>query len=102
MLLEEFFLPVQTQKVWRSCIDLSFLALKEGYSHVRYYLLGQLDSNQMLDSIVIKKETIMEIYNKASEHFLKLTGTSMINLIVALVSLSSFDSNHKYCSKGTE
>lgn len=47
-----------------------------------YYLLGHLDSYRMLDSIVTRRETIMDIYSQMSEHFFKLTGTSMMNLVV--------------------
>ena len=34
------------------------------------------------------------------EHFLKLTGTSMISFVVELVSLSKYDSNDECCSRG--
>ena len=77
-----------------------YFRLEGACSHVRYYLLGQLDSNKMLGSVVTKKYTIMEMYNQISDHFIKLTGTSMMNLVVKLVSSSRFNSSDKYCSKG--
>lgn len=77
-----------------------FFRIEGACSHVQYYLLGQLDSNKMLDIIGTKMNTIMKVYNQIGDYFLKLTGTSMMNLVVKLVSLSKFDSNDKHCAKG--
>ena len=84
---------------WKSFSYLSrlhpaeFSRLEGACSLIWYYLLGQLDSNQMLDSMITRKETIEEI----SEHF---TGIAMMSLVAKLISLSRFDSNDKYYSKG--
>ena len=60
-----------------------------------YYPLNQLDSNKMLDSIVTKKDYIMDVYDQICEHYLKFTGTSMMALVMNLVLLLKSDANDK-------
>ena len=73
--------------------------LEGAWSHVRYYLLGPLDRKKMLDSIVTRKDGIFEIYNQICGHYVKLSGTSTVSLVVNLVSLSRFNLSDIYCSK---
>ena len=40
--------------------------------HIHYYLLGHLDFSRRSDSIVARREIIMDIYKKLSDHFLKM------------------------------
>ena len=47
-------------------------------SHVKYYLPGQLDTNKMMENIVTKRENIFSIHDQICQHYLKLTGTSMM------------------------
>ena len=74
--------------------------LEGSCSHVKYCLLGQLENNKVLDSIVTRKENIFEIYDQICEHYLKLTGTSMMSLVVKLVNLSRFDAHDRSCENG--
>ena len=74
-----------------------FFRLEGSCVHVKYYLLGQLDNNKLST----RKENIMEMYDQICEYFLKLTGTSMMSLVVKLVNLSRYDTNDKHCSRGT-
>ena len=41
---------------------------------------------------------MLDIYGQVSEHFLKMTGTSMMSLVVKLVYLSEYDQNDKWRS----
>ena len=76
-----------------------FFRLEGSCAHVKYYLLGQLDNNKALDSIVARKESIFDMYDQIREHYLKLTGTSMMSLVVKLVMLSRYDASDKNCSQ---
>ena len=78
----------------------SSVRVEEAWTNVRYYPLGQFDVNKKLDSLVTRRDTAMDIYGQIREHFLKMTDTSMMSLIVKLVSSSKLDSNHKCCSRG--
>ena len=77
-----------------------FFRLEGSCAHVKYYLLGLLDNNKALDSIVTHKENIFDMYDQIREHYLKLTGTSMMSLVVKLVMLSRYDASDKSCSQG--
>ena len=64
-------------------------------------VLEVIDScNRVLDSIVTRKENTFEMFDQIFEHFHKLTGTSMMSLVVKLVVFSKFESNDKKFSKG--
>ena len=41
------------------------------------------------------------MYDQIREHYLKLTGTSMMSLVVKLVMLSRYDTSDKNCSQGS-
>ena len=94
------FLTLPDSKTMEILHPTEFFRLEGSCSHVKYHLLGQLDSNKVLDSIVKRKEKIFGIYDQICEHFLKLTGTSMMSLVVKLVLLSKFDSSDRNCSRG--
>ena len=94
------FLTLPDTKSMEILHPAEFFRLEGSCARVKYYLLGQLDNNKALDSIVTRKENIMEMCNQICEYFLKLTGTSMISLVVKLVNLSRYDANDKNCSRG--
>ena len=95
-----FFLTLPDTKSMEMLHPAEFFQLEGSCTHVKYHLLGKLDNNKVLDSIVTRKENIFEICNQICEHYLKLTGTSMMTLVVKLISLSKFDAIDKCCSRG--
>ena len=84
-----------------------YVRLEGAMTDLRCYLLGHLDGNHKLGSLITwdtfhaptKRYNVMDIYEQLHDHLLKITGTSMMSLVVKLVSLSKYDSNDKYCSR---
>ena len=71
-----FFLTLPDSKSMEILHPTELFRLEGSCSHVKYYLLGQLDSSKVLDSIVTRKENIFKIHDQIREHYLKLTGIS--------------------------
>ena len=92
------FLTLPDTKSMEILHPAEFSRLEGSCAHVKYYLLGLLDNNKALDSIVTRKENIFDMYDQIREHYLKLTGTSMMSLVVKLVMLSRYDASDKNCS----
>ena len=94
------FLTLPDSKSMEILHPSEFFRLKGSCAHVKFYLLGLLDNDKALDSIVTRKENIFDMYDQIHEHYLKLTGTSTMSLVVKLVMLSRYDASDKNSSQG--
>ena len=87
------FLTLPDTKSMEILHSAEIFRLEGSCAHMKYY-------NKALDSIVTRKGSIFDTYDQICEHYLKLTGTSMMTLVVKLVNLSRFDATDKFCAKG--
>ena len=94
------FVTLHTSKNMEMFARSEYVRLEGAMTNNLYYLLGQPDGNKKLDSLVTNRDTVINIYGQICEHFLKLTGTSMMSLVVPLVFLSKYDQNDKWYSQG--
>ena len=68
-----FFLTLPGTSIMEICHPAEFFRFESSCSYAKYYLLGLLDNNKVLDSIVTRKENIFEISSRtlpeANWHF---------------------------------